>query len=123
MLSTDVEALSDEDALAVASLFPTWNEKLQSGESGVTGERLWYDGKLYKIIQSHQPQQNWTPDVAVSLYAEVSIEEFPEWVRPISAETAYNTGDKVSYNGRHYESTIDSNTWSPEEYPAGWAEI
>ena len=31
---------------------------------------------------------------------------------------AYNTGDKVSYNGKHYISTIDANTYAPDVY--GW---
>ena len=31
--------------------------------------------------------------------------------------------DRVLYEGSVYESTIDGNTWSPEEYPAGWAVI
>lgn len=31
-----------------------------------------------------------------------------------------NAGDRVTYNGQIYESTIDNNVWSPDTYPQGW---
>lgn len=36
---------------------------------------------------------------------------------------AYNKGDKVSFENKVYESTIDGNVWSLTAYPAGWKEI
>lgn len=118
MFSTTIEELSDEEALEVAALYPTWASKI--GEELTIGERLWYDGKLYKVIQAHTSQDNWTPDATPALYAEVSIEEWPEFVQPISAETAYNTGDKVTFEGAHYICKMDNCTWSPSAYPAAW---
>jgi hypothetical protein len=118
MLSSSVTDLSDEDALSVAALYPTWASKV--GEQVNTGERYWYDGKLYKVVQQHTVQDDWTPDVSVSLFTEVTIEEWPEFVQPISSETAYMTGDKVTYNGQHYVSLIDNNVWSPEVTPQYW---
>ena len=44
------------------------------------------------------------------------------WSKPTGAHDAYNKGDIVNYNGKLYQSTIDGNTWSPDEYPAGWVE-
>ena len=119
MLSSSVENLSDEDALSVAALYPTWISKI--GELVTMGERLWYDGKLYKVVQPHTVQDDWTPDVSTSLFSEVSIEEFPLWVQPVGSSDAYMTGDKVSYNGIHYVSTIDYNVYAPDVY--GWEEI
>lgn len=49
-------------------------------------------------------------------------EEWPEWVQPTGAHDAYSTGDKVTFNGKHYTSLIDGNVWSPDTYPAGWEE-
>ena len=118
MLASSTENLSDEDALNVAALFPTWSSKIE--ESVTVGERFWYDGKLYKVIQNHTVQEDWTPDNAASLFTEVSIEEWPEFVQPVGSEDAYMIGDKITFNGNHYISLIDNNTWSPEAYPAGW---
>lgn len=47
----------------------------------------------------------------------------PEWVQPLGAYDAYKTGDRVTYQGKVYESTIDGNVWAPDAYPAGWKEI
>lgn len=118
MLSNDIQNLTDEEALGVAALYPTWNSKID--ESVYSGDRLWYDGKLYKVIQNHTIQSDWTPDVTASLYVLVSIEEWPEFVHPTGVHDAYQKGDKVTYNGKHYVSVIDNNTYSPEEYALGW---
>lgn len=117
MLAKDADNLSDADALAVAALYPTWS----SMEAFKAGERVWYDGKLYKVVQDHSKQSDWTPDAVPALFTEVSVEEFPAWVQPTGAQDAYNTGDKVSYDGRHWESTLDGNVWEPGV--AGWSEV
>ena len=44
---------------------------------------------------------------------------YPEWVQPLGASDAYNTGDIVSYNGKLYQSAIDASVWAPDAYPAG----
>lgn len=119
MLAPSVEELTDEEALEVAALYPTWASRI--GQSVTTGERLWYDGKLYKTLQPHTVSEEWTPDTAVSLYVEVSIEEIPEWVQPISAETSYHLGDKTKHNGHTWESEYDNNTWEPGVF--GWRQI
>lgn len=45
-----------------------------------------------------------------------------EWKQPDSTNP-YMKGDKVTYNGKTYESVIDNNVWSPDTYPAGWKEF
>lgn len=50
-------------------------------------------------------------------------DEWPEFVQPTGAHDAYNAGDKVTYNGKHYQSTMDGNVWSPDSYPQGWKEV
>ena len=119
MLSQDIAELSDEDALDIAALYPTFVSKI--GEEVKAGERLWYDGKLYKVVQTHTVQDDWTPDILPALYTEVSIAEWPEWVQPTGAQDAYNKGDKVSYNGAHWVSDIDANVYAPGVY--GWTEV
>lgn len=47
-------------------------------------------------------------------------DEWPEWVQPTGAHNAYSNGGKITYNGKHYISTMDGNVWSPDAYPAGW---
>lgn len=118
MLQSSVTNLSDEEALEVAALYPTWASKI--GETVAVGERYWYDGKLYKVIQGHTIQNDWTPDVSTSLFVEVSVEEWPEFVQPTGVQDCYNTGDKVTYNGQHYICKMDNCVWSPDVYAAAW---
>lgn len=51
------------------------------------------------------------------------IEEYPEYVQPTGAHDAYKIGDKITYNGKHYECIFDNCVWNPDEYPAGWKEV
>ena len=106
--------LDDETALTGVELFPMW----AIGRAYATGNRVRHGGILYKCVQAHTSQADWTPDATPALWVVVSIDEYPEWVQPTGAHDAYNTGDKVSYNGKHYVCTIDGNAYAPDVY--GW---
>ena len=62
------------------------------------------------------------PPVTPALWAVTSdpAEEWPEWSQPLGAHDAYQKGDKVSHNGKHWISTADGNVWEPGVY--GWTE-
>ena len=110
-------ALDDETALTGVELFPAW----AIGKAYAVSDRAQYNGTLYKCVQAHTSQADWTPDATPALWVVVSIDEYPEWVQPTGAHDAYNTGDKVSYNGKHYVCTIDGNAYAPDVY--GWTLI
>lgn len=106
------ESFTDEQALRVPSLYAEWSG---DGILYKTGIRLNYQGVLYKVLQDHTSQADWTPDVTASLYAKVLIldeNEIPEWEQPESTN-GYMTGDKVTHNGITYESMVDNNVWEP----------
>ena len=113
-------SLTDTEALEAVALFPAW----AVGVAYVKDERVQYDGKLYKVVQAHTSQADWTPDKTPALFTEVAKPgEIPVWKQPTGAQDAYNKGDKVWYpdvNTTVYESVIDSNVWSPNDYPQGW---
>ena len=117
-------ALEDEQALDAVELFPAWKTEV----AYAIDDRVRYDGVLYKVLQAHTSQTDWTPDTAVSLYVRVLIPDpqvIPVWEQP-SAGNAYMTGDKVYFPTAEddiYESTIDNNVWSPVAYPAGWNKL
>lgn len=109
--------LPDSTAYEVPYMFPQWKIKDYQ-----TGDRVQYEGNLYKCIQAHTAQSDWTPDTAVSLWVKVDDPaiEWPEWHQPQGAHDAYAVGDKVSHNGKHWISTADANIWEPGVY--GWTE-
>lgn len=118
-LSVMANSFTDVQALGCVLLFPEWSG---AGAAYKTGDRVRYKNKLYKVLTDHTSQDDWMPDVSPSLFVEISDPsiEFPEWKRPTGAHDAYNTGDKVTYNGKKYISLFDANTYSPEEYPDAW---
>ena len=105
--------LDDETALDNIDVFPNW----AVGVSYEKDFRVRYNEVLYKVLQNHTSQEDWTPDVAVSLYVNIADpqEEFPEWVQPTGSHDAYNTGDKVSHNSKHWISLVDANVWEPTD--------
>lgn len=119
-----VRTLSEEQALEVPTVFPTWEAQraYETGEIISYGENSTGDPQLYKVVQAHTSAAEWTPDKTASLYDAFGLDDsgYPVWSQPSGAHDAYNTGDIVNYNGTLYKSLIDGNTWSPEAYPAGW---
>lgn len=119
------KSLPNEYALQVAALYDEWaigqTYYGPDQEAGYAGDRVRYKGVLYKVLQGHVSQADWTPDAAPSLYAKVlpgqegnePEEGYGEWVQPDSTN-GYALGDRVSHNGKIWESTFDgANVWEP----------
>ncbi len=98
------------------SAFAPWEPNVDY----VLGNLRTYEDKLYKCVQPHTSQSDWTPDVTPALWAKAGdpAEEWPEWSQPIGAQDAYMSGDKVSHNDGHWISNTDNNVWEPGVY--GW---
>ena len=114
--------LDDEKALDSKELFPYWNAEA----AYEVGARVRFEDTLYKCLQAHQAQADWTPATSPSLWAEIlpgqEGTDIGVWTQPDSTN-AYMTGDRVHFptmDDPIYESLIDNNIWSPETYPAGW---
>lgn len=111
-------SLGEEDALSGVELFPAW----KPDTAYAADERIRYDGKLYRVVQAHTSQTDWTPDLTPALWTEVARPgEIPVWKQPTGAQDAYNKGDRVRYpdaDGNVWVSTVDSNVWEPGVY--GW---
>ena len=113
--------LTIEQMLNLIEIYPDW----EPGINYSTGTLVKYKSQLYEVIApGHISQDDWTPDVTPALFKKIIPEGvILEWVQPTGSHDAYNTGDKVTFNGIVYESLIDGNVWSPASYPAGWKNI
>ena len=79
-------SLPDEDALEAVELFPEW----QSGTDYTVGKRVRYGEKLYRVVQAHTSQADWTPDQTPALWTEVAAPgEILAWKQPSGAHDAY----------------------------------
>lgn len=125
--------IPDEAADEHIDFFPVWQshveiESPESAPNSITtednryfkpvdytvGDRVRWGENIYKCLQSHTSQVDWTPTEAVSLWAKVLTEpgKVLPWEQP-SAENAYGIGDRVEHNGKIYESTHPANVWEP----------
>lgn len=117
-------SLDDEKAMEVSTIYDQW----KAGTTYAVGDFVTYgtnavgDPQLYKVVQNHTSQADWTPNVTASLYTAIGLDVagYPIWSQPTGAHDAYNKGDVVDYNGSLYRSLIDGNVYSPEAYSAGW---
>ena len=110
--------LDEVTASEHAELFAPWAYPI----AYTVGQLRRFNGTLYKCVQAHTSQADWTPDTAASLWSVAAdpAEEWPAWSQPVGAHDAYRKDAKVSPNGKHWTSSVDSNVWEPSVY--GWTE-
>ena len=112
MAKIQAESLPEEQALQVKALYDSWSG---DGVAYKTGKYLTYKDILYKVLQNHTSQTDWTPDTASSLYAKVLTDPSGKvlpWEQPQSTNP-YKKGDRVTHKGKTWESVVDSNVWEP----------
>ena len=111
------ENQTDETLIDNKIAFPLWSGK--SVELKV-GDIVLYEDNIYRVIQPHTTQVDWTPENTPALFVKISLEEYPDWVQPIGAQDAYSKGDKCTHNNKKWISDVDGNVWEPGVY--GWTE-
>ena len=121
VISNAFQNEEDDIVLANMLLLNEWAENVNY----TIGQKIRYNGNVYRVLQAHLSQATWNPIDAPSLFAQVLTSddgEILDWVQP-DATNPYMKGDKVRFDNKIYESLIDNNVWSPADYPAGWTEI
>lgn len=109
--------LDDDQAELVPNAWPLW----ATGTAYAVGNRVRHEDVLYRCVQAHTSQDDWTPDATPALWVRTSPEgTIPDWVQPTGAQDAYNAGDKVKHNDKTWVSDVDANVWEPGVY--GWTE-
>ena len=66
---TMIAELDDNAALEYKEIYPQWESKI--GKQVAVGDRLYYDNRLWKVLQAHTCQENWAPNVATSLFTQI----------------------------------------------------
>lgn len=96
--------LSDGEAAKVPTLSKAW----EAGEYVEVGDRRYYakTGRLYKAVQAHTTQADWTPDITPALWAVVDIDHAGTFEDPIPAAA----GMEYEY-GKYYLDPEDGNVY------------
>lgn len=118
--------ISQEELQDLMSVYPAF----EVGVALKVGGIVRYKDTLYEVIQGHTTQSDWTPDKVPALFKVFEVKKdsagndvVPEFKHPTGAHDTYKKGDKVLFKGKMYESLIDNNAYSPEEYGQSWKEI
>lgn len=123
VVEIQAQSLTDEQAIEVQPIYPEWSG---DGAEYKKDYKVNYNEILYKVLQDHTSQADWTPDAASSLYVKVLTEPgvIKEWEQP-TQENAYMKGDKVSHKEKVWESLVDNNVWEPgvQGTEALWKEV
>lgn len=61
--------VDDETALTGKELYPVWS----SGISVSVNDRYQYNNKLYRCVQAHTTQADWTPDKTPALWTVIDV--------------------------------------------------
>ena len=114
--------LTDEQAVTVIDLYDEW----AVGVTYAVDTRIRYGEKLYKVLQDHTTQADWTPDVTPALYVEVApAGEYREIKDGMLSTEAFAKGEIGWWETKEnlYESLIDGNVYTPVSYPDGWQKV
>ena len=115
------ESLDDQTASEGASLFPRLK---YDGSLIKTGTRINWHGKLKRAAVDLWDTDGNTPDAAPALWSDIAYRAGIRIIPAvITAGTAFAKGEQGWRGDTLYESLIDANVWTPEQYPAGWALI
>lgn len=119
-----LDDLTAEEVADLVEIYPKYEADKEVAKDYVFS----YEGKLYRVVQSHTTNSAWIPGEVAALYVEIAppstengTEIIPNWVQPTGAHDAYKLGDKMKFtDGKIYKSKIEGNVHAPDVYPDGW---
>ena len=118
-LMADTAAMSDEQVGKLTALFDVFDP---DSHAYSVGDVTSYDGVLYRVVQAHRSQADWTPDKVPALFKVHRTPEMTEWVAGIDVKA----GEKLTYKGATYEVAQSHRTqagWEPDRVPSLWKKI
>ena len=118
-IDTFAENQTDETLIDNKAAFEFWRAGINAEKDKIYR----YGENIYKCIQPHTTQEDWTPDKVPALFVKISLEEFPQWVQPTGAHDAYKKGAKVSDEGKRWISNKDVNIYKPGLVRGDWSEV
>ena len=106
LLEKAVQSLDDSTALRMAEFYPKW----ESGQDYPEGYKVRRGGALYRALQAHTAQLDWTPENVPSLWTEICESHAGTLTDPIpySGNMALESGKYYSQNGEVYLCTRDT---------------
>ena len=114
--------LTYEQALELTTLYPFWI----TDTAYTVDTIIRYEGELYRCVQAHTSQADWTPPTVPALWVKIAApgeyREIKDNMLPTEAFALdeigwYQTEDNL------YKSLIANNVYTPAAYPLGWEKV
>lgn len=102
-VDTFAENQTDEILINNKLVFEIWKVGLYAR----TGKIYQFGNDLYRCIQPHTTQNDWTPDKTPALFVIIGG-DWKEW-----EEGSYAKGTKRKHFGKKWISNVDNNIWEP----------
>jgi len=112
ILEKALNLLNKNDVYYVKFFYPmvNFNREYQ------IGERFQYNDKIYETVKKATGNQILLNNSEYFEEIKYSADFLEEW----DSNKIYNQGDRVNYGEHTYESLLDSNNWSPQDFPMSW---
>ena len=120
MMVKAAQSLDDKDASEAVELFSGMK---YDGSLIKAGTRINWDGILKRAAVDLWDADANSPDNAPTLWEDIAYKQGIRIIPDVvTAGTAFAKGEQGWRGDTLYESLIDANVWTPEQYPAGWEE-
>lgn len=114
-------AMDDVNASTVPEMFPKLK---QDGSLVSAGTRINWNGQLKKAAADLWDTAENNPDNAPALWEDINyVNGYRVIPEVITAALAFSKGERGVWKGVVYESTLDNNVWTPDQFAAGWKKI
>lgn len=114
-------SLDDKTASEAPTLFPRLK---QDGSLVRAGTRICYNGEIKKAAVDLWDTADNSPDNAPTLWETLDYKDgyriIPE---TITVTTAFVKGERGWWKGKLYESAVENNVYTPEQYARNWTEV
>ena len=114
-------SLDDKTASEAPTLFPRLK---QDGSLVRAGTRINHNGEIKKAAVDLWDTADNSPDNAPTLWETLDYKDgyriIPE---TITVTGAFAKGERGWWNGKLYESAVDNNVYTPEQYAPNWTEV
>lgn len=117
-LAPTLETIPDEKASRMTEYFP---ELTGDGSLIAAGTRINWRGQLKRAAVDLWDNPDSTPDAAPNLWEDIDYKDGVRIIPEIiTAGTAFALDELGWWGDTLYRSKLAANTYTPEQYPAGW---
>ena len=114
-------SLDDKTASEAPTLFPRLK---RDGSLIRAGTRINHNGEIKKAAVDLWDTADNSPDNATALWETLDYKDGYRIIPSvITVTTAFAKGERGWWNGKLYESAVENNVYTPEQYAPNWTEV